>query len=80
MRSWSLENSITVKTLTEAQIIAAWEKAVITEAQAMTELGNIGYTPFDAWVLLSTKAGAPLPGMPEQGPPPPQGQVTPGVT
>lgn len=78
--TWQLENSISVKTLTETQIVDAWEYAVMTESEALTELGNIGYTPYDAWVLLSLKAKSALPGKPEPGPAPPQGSVIPGTT
>jgi hypothetical protein len=77
---WSLEAAISVRTLTEAQIVAAWEKDVLTNDEAMSELSNIGYTPFDAWVLLSTKAGNPLPDRPQQGPAAPLGAVIPGTT
>jgi hypothetical protein len=78
--TWQLENSINVKTLTEAQIIDAWEYSVMSEDDALTELTNIGYTPYDAWVLLSVKNKAPLPNQPEPGPAPPQGSVVPGTT
>lgn len=77
---WSLEAAISVRTLTEAQIVAAWEKGVLTDLEALTELSNIGYTPFDAWVLLSTKNGSPLPERPAQGPGAPLGAVIPGTT
>lgn len=80
MTTWQLENSINVKLLTEAQIVDAYAYAIMSEADALTELGNIGYTPYDAWVLLSIKAKAPLPGQPSPGPAPPQGQVIPGTT
>ena len=80
IKTWQLENSITVKTLTETQIIDAVEYQVMTAEQGMTELQNIGYTPYDAWVLLSVKAKAALPGKPSPGPAPPQGTVIPGVT
>ncbi len=80
MATWQLENSVNVKVLTEAQIVSAWEYAVMTEDEALTELGNIGYTPYDAWVLLSLKAKGPLPGKPSPGPAPPQGSVIPGTT
>lgn len=78
--TWQLENSITVKTLTETQIVDAWHADIMTQAEAETELGNIGYTPYDAWVLLSLKAKAPLPNRPAQGPAAPQGAVIPGTT
>jgi hypothetical protein len=80
MATWQLENSINVKLLTEAQIVDAYAYDIMSEADALTELGNIGYTPYDAWVLLSIKAKAPLPGQPSPGPAPPQGQVIPGTT
>jgi hypothetical protein len=80
MATWQLENSIAVKTLTAAQIVDAWEYGVMSEGEALTELGNIGYTPYDAWVLLSLKAKAPLPDKPGPGPAPPQGSVIPGTT
>lgn len=78
--TWRLENSINVKTLTESQVVDAWSYGVLTQHEAETELGNIGYTPFDAWVLLSNKAKAALPGRPEPGPAPPQDAVVPGTT
>lgn len=80
LRAWQLENSISVRTLTEAQIVSAWELQILNYDQALTELGNIGYTPFDAWVLLSIKAKQVLPGAPTVGPPPTQGAVVPGTT
>jgi hypothetical protein len=80
MSAWSVENSISVRTLTEAQIVNAWEIDALTNAEAMQELSNIGYTPFDAWALMSVKAKAVLPGKPAQGPAPAQGAVVPGTT
>lgn len=80
MAAWELENSISVKTLTETQIVDGWEIGVFTDDEALTELGNIGYTPFDAWALLSIKAKQPLPNKPAPGPAGPQGAVIPGVT
>lgn len=78
--TWQLENSINVKLLTEAQIVDAWEYGIMDEGEALTELGNIGYTPYDAWVLLSLKAKQAQPGKPAPGPAPPQGAVVPGTT
>lgn len=80
IKAWQIENSISVKVLTETQIIDAWELKVLTEDEAKTELENIGYTPFDAWVLMSVKAKQKQPGRPHRGPAPPQGQVIPGTT
>ena len=78
--AWEVENSISVRVLTEAQILKSWKIGVFTDAEATTELQNIGYTPFDAWALMSNEAGAPLPNKPAQGPAPPQAQVIPGTT
>jgi hypothetical protein len=80
MATWQLENSINVKLLTEAQIISAWHYGIMTQGEAETELGNIGYTPYDSWVLLSINAKGPLDGKPSPGPAPPQGAVVPGTT
>jgi hypothetical protein len=80
LKAWQLENSITVKVLTEAQIADAFAGGLLTQDQAMTELENIGYTPFDAWIILSLKLKQALPNQPTQGPAPPQGQVIPGTT
>jgi len=80
MATWQLENSINVKVLTATQIIDAVAYAIMTPDEGMTELTNIGYTPYDAWVLLSVKAKGPLDGKPSPGPAPPQGSVIPGTT
>jgi hypothetical protein len=78
--TWQLENSVNVRLLTAAEIADAFELGIMTPAEALTELQNIGYTPYDAWVRLSIKAKKPLPGRPGQGPAPPQGAVVPGTT
>lgn len=80
LQSWEVENSITVKVLTEAQIADAYELKIMDLPTALTELGNIGYTPYDAWVILSVKMKAPQGPPPTPGPAPPQGQVIPGTT
>ncbi len=80
LKSWAIENSVSVRPLTAAQITDAWFIQVLTEDEALTELENIGYTPFDAWVILSVKAKTPLKGKPAKGPAAPQGQVIPGTT
>lgn len=78
--SWDVVASVNVKTLTETQIIDAWAKQVLSNDQASGELQAIGYTPFDAWVLMATKSQA------NAGPAPaieiaaPLGAVIPGVT
>jgi len=78
--TWNIVASANVKTLTEAQIVDAWAEQVITQDQAQNELEALGYTPFDAWVLLSVKNKGPLPGQPAAEIGTPLGAVTPGVT
>lgn len=70
---WDAVASINVKTLTETQIVDAAAAEILSLDEAIAELGSIGYTPFDAWVLLSIKAKAPIPGKPARGPGPPLG-------
>jgi hypothetical protein len=78
--TWDVIASANVKTLTEAQIVDAWAKNLLTNDQASSELQAIGYTPFDAWVLMAIKNA------PAAGPAPdyqiaaPLGAVIPGVT
>lgn len=80
VQSWQVENSVSVKVLTEAQITKAWSLGLLTEDEAFTELENLGYSPLDAWVLLSLEEKAPARNKPAQGPPPLQGAVIPGTT
>lgn len=80
LAAWQIENSINVKVLTETQIADAFYLGFMTEDEALTELGNLGYSDFDAWILLSLKEKALIKGKPAQGPPPMQGQVIPGTT
>ncbi len=62
------ERALEVKTLSEAQIVAAFRRNIFDQATAQQELVNLGYVPFDAWVLLSNANGAPLPNQPPFGP------------
>lgn len=80
IQTWELQAQANVKTLSETQIIDAWFYKVLDQDTAITFLGAIGYTPFDAWVLLSNKAKGPLPGQPPMDVAAPAGAVIPGVT
>jgi hypothetical protein len=80
IQDWELQAAVNVKTLTESQIVDAFYYEVIPAAEAIQDLGAIGYTPYDAWVLLSNKVKAPLPGKPPRIVAPPAGAVIPGVT
>lgn len=68
--TWDLEQSVNIKQLTESQITDAWKRKIISQDVAQSELESIGYTPRDAWILLSIKNQEALPGEPSQGPSP----------
>lgn len=77
---WEIQAAADVKILTAAQIVDAWYYQVITQAEAVDLLGAIGYTAYDAWVLLSLKAKSPLPNKPANTAAAPAGAVIPGTT
>jgi hypothetical protein len=62
--TWTIQHGASAKRLTPAQIVDAWFVKVLTVPEAMTELEAEGYSPLDAWVLLSIKNKGPLPGKP----------------
>lgn len=64
LQTWTIEQTSNVKLLTESQIADAWEYGVMDRSQAQTALEALGYTPFDAYVVLSVKNKAPLPNPP----------------
>ena len=68
LAGWTVDREANIRVLTPAQITAGWEYGLFTEAEALGELGILGYTPFDAWVVLSIKAKQPLPNKPPPGP------------
>lgn len=69
--AWQVERDSNVKLLTEAQITDAWIYQIISNDEAISELESIGYTPYDAYIVLSIKNKGPI------GPPPVKG---PGAT
>ena len=77
---WAAIAAINVKTLTSGEVTDAFKYGVLDQDAAMQELVNIGYTAYDAWVLLSVKNEAPLPGEPPPVVAEALGQVTPGLT
>ncbi len=68
MTAWQLERGSNVKLLTESQIADAWAYAVMSPDEAITELEALGYTPYDAWVVLSLKNKGPIGPAPAKGP------------
>lgn len=77
---WDVQAALTVKTLTEAQIVDGWYYGAFTQVEAMALLGVVGYTPYDAWAVLSIKAKGPLPNKPANTAVPVPVAVTPGTT
>lgn len=71
---WDLERAANVKLPTAAQIEAAFGYGIIDQPTAVAELGVMGYSPYDAWLVLSVHNKAPLPDEPAGGTiPPPAG-------
>lgn len=68
MAAWQVERGSNVKLLTEAQITDAWYYQIIDDDTAIGQLEAIGYTPYDAWVILSVKQKSAIGPPPEQGP------------
>jgi SOS response regulatory protein OraA/RecX len=64
LRLWTLEREANVKHLTESEIVSAFKTDLLDQAGAQARLEQIGYTPEDAWVLLSIAAKGPLPNRP----------------
>ena len=54
---------------TEGQISSAFYYGVIGQDVAMSMLADLGYSPWHAWFLLSTRKHAPIPGEPDAGKP-----------
>lgn len=72
IQGWKIDRQANIKRLTPAQVTSAWEIGVLTQDEAQASIEADGYTPFDAWTLLSIKHKSPLPNPPPQGPPPVQ--------
>lgn len=68
LSEWDVVRASNVRQLTSAQIADAWKIGALDEQEALTELQGLGYTPLDAWIVLSVKNGAALPEKPPPGP------------
>jgi hypothetical protein len=64
IKTWTLERQANVKTLTPTQVARAFKEQIISQAEAQTELEQMGYQPYDAWVFLSMETKTILPGKP----------------
>lgn len=72
---WDTERQNTVRILTEAQVVGALYYKVIDQKTAQAKLEALGYSPYDAWVLIGVRMHGP------QGSPPavedfPSGNIT----
>lgn len=80
LTTWNIVASANVKTLTEAQISDAFKAGIMPLDQASSELQAIGYTAYDAWVLLALKDPANAGQAPDAMIGAPLGSIIPGVT
>lgn len=67
LQTWQLERDSSVRVLTEAQIVDALDYGVIDQPTAQDYLQGLGYSPYDAWVLISVKLKSPQPNQPAEG-------------
>lgn len=65
LKIWDLERADNVKGLTASQITDAWYYELVGPGEARTMLEQIGYTPYDAWLLLNIKAKGKIPNFPK---------------
>ena len=70
LATWDLEAAVNVRLPTESQVVDAWHLTIIDQDKATAELVRMGYSAHDAWLLLSIKNKAPLPGEPPDSPTP----------
>ncbi len=56
LQVWDAEVAANIKTLTAGQIADAWKYSIKPQAWCIAKLVDIGYTPHDAWVLISVAA------------------------
>lgn len=61
---WDLERAANVRLPSAAQIEAAFGYDIIDQPTALAELESMGYSPHDAWLVLSVHNKAPLDGEP----------------
>jgi len=74
LNDWKLAQQAETPNITESQIAAAVYYEIETIPEGYADLQAIGYTPYDAWRLLSIRMHGPvsLPGGPPQRPAGPQ--------
>jgi hypothetical protein len=60
LADWELSKQVEVPALSEGTIVAAAYYGIETPDEAMADLKSIGYTPYDAWRLLSARMHGPV--------------------
>lgn len=66
LTTWTLERAANIPQLTESQVAAAFYYGNMKQDEAMTALEKLGYSPYNAWIILSNRTHGPLPGKPAQ--------------
>lgn len=69
--TWTLERNANIPQLTESQVAAAFYYRAMDQTEAMDGLQKLGYSPYDAWVILSNRVHGPIPGKPAKNAPNP---------
>lgn len=64
MRVWGAELTATPAVLTAAEVTGAVFYGIIPVAEGLTRLEHRGYSPRDAWIMLSVRSHTKLPGEP----------------
>lgn len=65
--TWDLERAANIPHLTESAITSALYYGIMDQPTAMKRLEQLGYQPYDAWVLLSNRVHGVLPDQPPEG-------------
>lgn len=68
LSTWDIERFTNVKVLSQGEIASAFFYKILGQDEAMAELVAIGFTPLDAWIILSVRTHNPLPNKPPAGP------------
>lgn len=64
--TWDVEYAASLKVPSESQVASALYYQVIDQATAVSMLEAMGYTAYDAWLVLSVRNRGPLPNQPPQ--------------
>jgi hypothetical protein len=65
LKTWDLERGANIKVLTASEITDAWYYELMSPQEAQNALESIGYTAYDAWLLLNIKNKGKIEGFPQ---------------